>query len=368
MRVLFYLAESRWSARARAMLAAARGLMGRGHEVAIACCAGSTLEALATREAIDVGLIDLPSNAAAGAWDVRRLMQQRNIEVVIVTTERDQIVVTSARLFTERAAVLRRVPPFTRLNVQRLGKLALKLAHSGLIFSTEREMTEANAAGWSLPSAVAPVGVDVARYDDVAPASRREMGAPEEGMLIACAYDPSGRYRLATMFRTLALLAPRHPNLHAVVFGPESLDEQLRMHASALNVNPILTFLGDVEDPLGVMRAANVGWVVGDGDAGAFGCLDFMALRLPVIADRSALMQHFVADGISGLLLSPSEPAHTASSVAAFLAGAERRAAMGSAGRARVQRDFTEAAMIDGFERAISVAGERLGARKVPVA
>ena len=39
---------------------------------------------------------------------------------------------------------------------------------------------------------------------------------------------------------------------------------------------------------------------------------------------------------------------------------------MGSAGRARVQRDFPEAAMIDGFERAVTAAGERLSARKVP--
>jgi glycosyltransferase involved in cell wall biosynthesis len=368
MRVLFYLAESEWSARARAMLVAARGLTTRGHEVAVACCSSSKLEALATREAIDVALVDAPSNPAAGAWDVRRLMQQRNIEVVIVTTERDQVVVSSARLFAERAAVLRRVPPFARLNVQRLGKLALRLAHSGLIFATEREMTDANAAGWSLPSTVAPVGVDAARYEDVSPIPRRELGAPDDGVLIACAYEASGRHRIATMFRTLALLAPRHPNLHAVVFGPDSLDEQLRMHASALNVNPILSFVGDVDDPLALMRAANVGWVVGDGDAGAFGCLDFMALRLPVIADRSALMQHYVADGITGLLLSPTEPAHTASSVAAFLAGADRRAAMGNAGRTRVQRDFTETAMIDGFERAVAAAGEQLGARKVPVA
>lgn len=366
MRVLLYIAESRWSASARVMLVAARGLVARGHEVAIACCAGSKLELLATRAAIDVALIDPPSNAAAGAWDVRRLMQQRGVEVVVVTTERDQVVVSSARLFTERAAVLRRVPPFARLNVQRLGKLALKLADSGLIFATEREMNDASAAGWTLPSCVAPLGVDVTGYDGVTPVERREVGAPEDGLLIACAYEASGRHRIATMFRTLALLAPRHPNLHAVVFGPDSLDEQLRMHASALNVNSILSFLGDVDDPLAVMRAANVGWVVGDGDGGAFGCLDFMALRLPVIADRSALMQHYIADGISGLLLSPSEPAHTASSVAAFLAVDERRAAMGSAGRARVQRDFPEAAMIDGFERAVTAAGERLSARKVP--
>lgn len=368
MRVLFYLAESKWSACARAMLAAARGLTARGHEVTIACCAGSKLEALATRAAIDVGLIDASSTTAGGMWDLQRIMQQRTPQVVIVTTERDQVIVSSTRLFAKRAAVLRRVQPFARFNVQRLTKLALKFTHAGLIFCTEREMNDAGAAGWSLPSAVAPVGVDVSRYDEVVPAPRREMGVPEEGLLIACAYESSGRARIATLFRTLAFLAPRHPDLHAVVFGPDSLDEQLRMHASALNVNSILTFLGDVDDPLSVMRAANVGWAVGDGDAGAYACLDFMSLRLPVIADRLPLVQHYVADGISGLLLSPGEPAHTASNVAAFLAGEERRVAMGHAGRTRVQRDFTEAAMIDGFERAATAAAERLTARKVPIA
>jgi len=32
---------------------------------------------------------------------------------------------------------------------------------------------------------------------------------------------------------------------------------------------------------------------------------------------------------------------------------------MGNAARTRVQRDFTESAMIDGFERAVNAAGDR---------
>jgi len=32
---------------------------------------------------------------------------------------------------------------------------------------------------------------------------------------------------------------------------------------------------------------------------------------------------------------------------------------MGNAGRARVQREFSESAMIDGFERAVNAAGDR---------
>ena len=144
--------------------------------------------------------------------------------------------------------------------------------------------------------------------------------------------------------------------MHAVVFGPGSLDDELRLHAAALGVNSAITFLGDIDAPLPVMRAANVVWSVADGDGGAFGCLDAMAPRLPVIAERTVLYQHYVADGITGLLLSPSVPATTASNVAAFIADAEKCRSMGNAGRARAQRDFPESAMVTGLEQALAAA------------
>jgi glycosyltransferase involved in cell wall biosynthesis len=80
---------------------------------------------------------------------------------------------------------------------------------------------------------------------------------------------------------------------------------------------------------------------------------------MPVIAERTSLTQHYVADGISGLLLSPGDPSHTASEVAEFLARTENRVAMGNAARTRVQRDFSETAMIDAAERAVDFAGDR---------
>jgi hypothetical protein len=58
-------------------------------------------------------------------------------------------------------------------------------------------------------------------------------------------------------------------------------------------------------------------------------------------------------------LLAPGDAARTASAVAAFLAHEDRRTAMGNAGRTRVQRDFTESAMVDGFEKAALAAADR---------
>jgi glycosyltransferase involved in cell wall biosynthesis len=124
-------------------------------------------------------------------------------------------------------------------------------------------------------------------------------------------------------------------------------------------VTPIVTFLRESGDERRIMRAASVGWVVSGSDNGAYACLDFMALRVPVIAERSPLTQHYVADGITGVLLSPGDPSYTASSVTTFLTAEDKRLAMGNAARARAQREFGEVAMIDGLERAVTAAGDR---------
>ena len=359
MRILFYHGESAWSGTARVVIQAAYGLAARGHQVTIASCAGSDVEAAAQSANLETTSIDGGGSAMSGAFDLRKVLAEKFIEVAIVSSERDQLVVGSAMRFAERGAVLRRVPSFTQLSVQRGGRLALRLATAGVIVSTDRELNELSDRGWAMPPTVAPIGVDPVRYDAIEPATRNDIGALSQGPVIACAYDRSGRYRLGAVLRTLALLAPRHRPLHVAVIGPGARDDELRLHTAALGVSALVSFVDENRDPFPVMRAATAGWVVSSGDAAALAYLDFMAMRVPVITDRSPLAQHYVADGITGMLLSTEESSHTASKVAAFLTSDDKRIAMGNAGRTRVQRDFSESAMVDGFERAVNAAGDR---------
>ncbi|HEY4306413.1 MAG TPA: glycosyltransferase [Gemmatimonadaceae bacterium] len=359
MRVLIYIGDAQWTGSSRALLAAARGLASREHAVTLACCSGSRLGREAREAGVETVAIDGTSSTAGGAWDLRRVIKEKFIEVVLVGSERDQLVVSSARLFADRGAVLRRVHSFESLELLRTGRLALRMAASGVIVSTEVEKQTVNTAGWTIPAAVAPLGVDASTFDAIEPASPKELKAPRDRTLIACSYDESARYRIATIFRTLALLGPRHTSLHVVVFGPGSLDEGLRLHASALGVGSLVSFIGETDDNRRVMRAASAGWIVSGGDNAVFACLDFMALRVPVLAERSPLTQHYLADHITGKLLTSGDPAYTASSVAAFLGSQETLTAMGNAGRARVQREFSETMMVDGFEQAVNAAGDR---------
>jgi glycosyltransferase involved in cell wall biosynthesis len=363
MRALFYVGEQQWNGCARVFVAAARGLASRGHQITLVAPGGSAAIRRAESLHVDTVPIDPDATAAGDVWGLRRLLQERFVEVAFVHTDREQLVVSGAMRLAERGAVIRRVPAFLTPAFLRSGKLALRIASAGLLFTTQEEMTQAmgspQIAALPVPPMVAPLGVDAASYDALRPIARGTLNISPQALLIVCAYDPGSRLRLATAMRTLALLLPRHPDIHLAVLGPGSLDDDLKMHAAALGVSNSVSFLGQRADDLAVFRAADAGWIVASGDDGAFAFLDLMAMRIPVLADRSPISQHYVADGISGLLLSPGAPSATAAAVAPFVVHQELRTAMGNAGHTRVQRDFSESEMIEGFERAGAAAADR---------
>jgi len=361
MRVLFLHTEPQWSGGARIFGAAARGLTARGHQVTMVCTADCTVHERLSSDGADVVVLPADGTIAGDAWRLRGILQERFIEVVFVHSEREQLAVASAMRLAERGAVFRRVPEGEPLVVHGSGRFAGRVASSGVIFATEAERDRAKDAlgGFSLGALVAPTGVDVSLYDQVTPVPRANVGAPTHSRLIVCVYDPSARTRLTTVLRTMAVLAPRHPELHLAIVGPGSDAEDVRMHAAALGINNVVSHLGERDDHLGILASAEVGWVAADHDDAALGFLDLMALRVPIVAERSPLAARYVADGIVGVLIPPGDPSETAAAVAAFLARDDQRTTMGNAGRTRVAREFAETTLVAGFEQAVQVAGDR---------
>ncbi len=251
--------------------------------------------------------------------------------------------------------MIRRVPPFAAV---RGAGFAGRIAPSGFLFSTEADLNAASASGHRVRPAYAPLAVDPAEHDAVTPVSKVSLGAPPNASLMVCVHDGINRSSAVMALRTLALLAPRHPDLHLVFVGTTRHDEA-RMHGAALGVNSMVSYVGAREDELAVIRAADVGWIAADGDGAAFAALDFMACRTAVLAPRSPIAEHYVVDGIGGMLLEPAEAATTSATVAAFLEKQEQRVAMGNAARARLQREFSYEAMIHAYEQAIAAATGR---------
>jgi glycosyltransferase involved in cell wall biosynthesis len=96
----------------------------------------------------------------------------------------------------------------------------------------------------------------------------------------------------------------------------------------------------------------------------AFGLslVEAMSFALPVVATRLEAIPEIVADGETGLLVPPREPAALAAALGALLADPARARRMGNAGRARAAARFGWAraadAMLDTF-RAPAVPAAR---------
>jgi len=358
MRSLFYYSGRGWTGEARAFAIAARGLAARGEPVTVVCRPDGDAELGFAREELDVVTIPVSESVSRDAWRLRAVLKERFIEVVFLHTEREQLVASSAMRLASRGAIVRRVSTGAAVGGGRGSRLAGRLATVRLLFTTDEERRRAGAESNGF---VAPLGVDVERLDAERAASRSTLGVEPGTQLMVCVADKRARSRITTALRTVSLLAERHPGLRLALVGSGCDDDDVHMHAAALGVTSLVRFLGQRDDMAAVLAAAEVGWVAADGDDGAFACLDFMAAGVPVIAERSPYLAHYVPDGIAGVLLPRADPADTAAAVAKFLAEDNQREAMGRAGRNRVAREFTVSAMVDGFAAAASNAGDRAG-------
>lgn len=370
MRILFLHNAREWSGSARAFAVAARGLAARGYNVTFLAEPHSSVEQSASRMATvasriggddpvapkkDVAPFEVTAFSYDGfwfatAWRLRHLFRQWDADTVFVHNEREHLVAAFACWLGRRGRIVRRVPAGLPIAMGTGGKFAAWLTDTTYLFASELDARK-SALPRTTRTSIAKLGVDASRYPDRAVVT--QPSKPEDIRYIICVYDPTSRGRAATAIRTVSMLAPRHPYLRLIIFGAGSDSEDLRMQAAALDVMHLVSFLGERDDHLTLMRDAELGWVVADADTAAFGILDLMALGVPVIAAEGSVAETYVANLISGSLVPPDDAATTAATVVTLLASEEQRAAMGSAARARVAREFPESAMIEGFESAL---------------
>lgn len=376
MRVLFLHCSKEWSGTARAFSVAARGLAARGFNVTFLAEPHSNVEQSVSRMATvaqkiggddpvaqrDVAPFEVVPFACEGnwfsaAWRLRHLFRRWDADVVFVHTEREHIIAAMACWLGRSGKIIRRTPSSCQLAMAGKGKFANWLTNTTYLFASDADAKLAILPRRADRSAVARLGVDASRYPDRT--AIQQEPKPEDIRYIICVYDPTSRGRAATAIRTVSMLAPRHPYLRLIIFGAGSDSEDLRMQAAALDVMDLVSFLGERDDHLTLMRDAELGWVVAEADTAAYGILDLMALGVPVIAAEGSVAEVYVANLISGALVPPEDAASTAATVVTLLASEEQRQAMGSAARVRVTREFPELAMIEGFESAIQIAAGR---------
>jgi glycosyltransferase involved in cell wall biosynthesis len=325
--------------------------------------AGNDLEARHDIAPFEVVQFNCEGNWFAAAWRLRHLFRHWDTDVVFVTTNREHLIASVACWLGRRGAIVRRAPAGCPLTIHGSARFASWLTRTGYLFSDEGSAAVSKLPRRAGRAGLAVLGVDTSRYPERSDGANPEPADTLGIRYIICVYDPTSRGRAATAIRTVSMLAPRHPYLRLMIFGAGSDSEDLRMQAAALGVLDLVSFLGERDDHLLLMRDADLGWVVADADTAAYGILDLMALGVPVIAPEGSIAEAYVANLITGTLIPPDDAATTAAAVVTLLTDEEQRTTIGAAGRARVSREFPEQAMVDGFEQAVNAAVGRARSR-----
>jgi glycosyltransferase involved in cell wall biosynthesis len=193
-------------------------------------------------------------------------------------------------------------------------------------------------------------GFDPARLASIPTgATQRDPDAPTVAVMAARMSESKDWRLLIQAARTLS--ADGAWRFIAMGDGPDRA--ALRVEAADLIDSGVMQFPEPGLEVLPTVASSDIGVLLTDPTYLAEGCsnaiMEFMACGRPVVATDSGGNRELVTEGVSGMLVPPRDAAGVVAALRSLAADPDRARAMGSAGRARLERDFTVPAMTAGF-------------------
>jgi glycosyltransferase involved in cell wall biosynthesis len=206
---------------------------------------------------------------------------------------------------------------------------------------------------------VVPNGIPLAPYEHGPSAS------PPEGLLA----DPAGRPTVLTAARLDAQKGLPHlleaaaglPAARFVVAGDGPERAALEAHARRLGLDGRLRFLGYRSDIPALLAACELVVLPSLFEGHPLALLEAMAAGRPVVATAVGGVPEIVDHGVTGLLVPPADSAALGAAIGALLADPARARAMGAAGRAKAEREFSARVMVERLTRVYDEVLDRAG-------
>ncbi|MFN8476088.1 MAG: glycosyltransferase [Anaerolineae bacterium] len=196
--------------------------------------------------------------------------------------------------------------------------------------------------------AIVPLGVDLARflqaYPDRVASLRRQYGTP---LLVSM-----GRLRYYKGLNVLIEALPNLPDARLVVAGSGPMGDEWQALAQRLGVGQRVHFIGDIsdDDQPALYQAADLYVLPATHRSEAFGIalVEALASGIPAVTTEVGTGTSYVnQNGITGVIVPPSDSAALAAAIRGLLADDARRRSMSEAARARAVAEFGRAKMLE---------------------
>ncbi len=257
-------------------------------------------------------------------------------------------------------ARLRRVPQWfsdhrgvgfalTRRREAMVRLLARRLNGIIVVSEDQRAVWQRYGAG-RVPIVHIPNGVETAAPGRERDEVRRELGVGSDAIVALMVASLKPIKRVFDFVAAVQGARAQVPELVGVIAGdgPDRAGVE-----SAARQSGAVAVLGQRSDVPRLLQAADLLVLCSEYEALPMSVLEGMAAGLPVLATRVGGLPTVVADGQSGLLVAPGDLGALTAGVVALAADAERRRAMGVAGRQRVRERWSAEAMIAAYEQVL---------------
>jgi glycosyltransferase involved in cell wall biosynthesis len=198
---------------------------------------------------------------------------------------------------------------------------------------------------WRLPERrlrFVPNGLDLARFHPAGPPA--PLGLPEGGPVIGTVAALRAEKNLARLLEAFAALRGRGVPASLAIVGEGAEREPLAALAGRLGVAEAVRFLGHLPDPAAAYRAFDVFALSSDTEQMPFSVLEAMASGLPVAATDVGDVATMVAPENRPLVVRKDTGA-LAAALGALAADPGLRARLGTANRAKAERDYDQETM-----------------------
>ena len=176
---------------------------------------------------------------------------------------------------------------------------------------------------------------------------RTEFGLDADAFAIAAAGQLIPRKGHRYLLQAVADLKDRYPAIRLVIFGEGQLDDELRAQAASLGLGSVVRFAGfrgDLDDCIGCFDLfVHPALAEGLGVA----ALKAAAAGLAVVGFDAGGLKEAAVHEKTGLLVPPEDSGALAAAIESLVRDEQQRTQMGSAGRERMQNEFSIATMAE---------------------
>lgn len=349
LRILYVDTEPVWRGGQEQLLSLVLGMRDQGHHVAVAAPRSTPLAARILEKGIRFHPFRQRAELSPLAFArMYKILRKDRFSIVHFNTQRPLIAgALASRIAGSPITVCSRRVNFplpTRLSALKFNLLI----DSVVTVSSSIKRTLARGRVNSDIVRVIHEGVD---FQDLDRLQAPQLSLPDDKRIIGTVAHLSPEKDHLTLIKAFQTVKKNLQDALLVIVGDGELRSSLEQLVSDLGLKDSVCFTGFRSDAGAIMRHFDLFCLPSLSEGLSAAIMEAMANHLPVVTTRVGGNPELVIEGETGLLVEPGKPAFLADALEKLLRSPDLISKMGNAGRQRIERHFTLAARLAGFEK-----------------